>query len=79
MVLVSLLTVLPKIANLTKKIKRGVIFCWMIIEKVPNCHNKHHHTKFAVSLNLVCYLGEVKGAGERNREATSNSIHSSVT
>ena len=28
---------------------------------------------------LLCYLGEVKGAGERKREATSNSIHSSVT
>jgi len=28
---------------------------------------------------LLRYLGGVKGAGERKREATSNSIHSSVT
>ena len=29
--------------------------------------------------DLLSYLGGVKGAGERKREATSSSIHSSVT
>ena len=33
----------------------------------------------SVGTGLMHYLGGIKGAGERNREATSNSIHSSVT
>lgn len=33
----------------------------------------------SVESGLLRYLGGVKGAGERKREATSSSIHSSVT
>lgn len=34
---------------------------------------------FHGSMPTAAYLGGVKGAGERNREATNSSMHSSVT
>lgn len=47
-----------------------------IDETSPHSGERNLRRKWPIAFT---YLGGVKGAGERKSEATSNSIHSSVT